>query len=155
MSEKKIFVLVRNTTDISTGIVTTSFTGIHFSKTEAHRAMRDFVCEQLADPSAFVSGNNMIMTGMQKRRGGETGLRWFVRIDQHIIDDYDLVDASKPYTVEVEVIRTYNVTIEVDEASDETDAREKALEVIKDGESEDQLEQFDDQDLTVEDCYES
>lgn len=71
------------------------------------------------------------------------------------IDPEDLSDWEREYTVEMTVTRTYSVTLVIDEAQSEDDAEEKARDLIRYGEAEDQFDTPDDEAIDLETCYES
>ena len=66
----------------------------------------------------------------------------------------NLEDAHKPYTVEVEVIRTYSMSVTIDEAESKEDAEDQARERITDGDEDWRINCPDDEEIDVTDCYE-
>ena len=70
------------------------------------------------------------------------------------INPDNLEDAFKSYTVEVEIRRTYNMSVTIDEADSQDVAEELARERISDGDEEWRIDCPDDEEIDITDCYE-
>lgn len=160
MNDKRIFVLVRIMTDIGSGLVTSCLQSTHYEKATAHRILTEFVQLNTTE-DAPVSEMHTCISGMQQRKGmvaGEqaledTGMRYFAQYYEASVQADELHDAQRAYTVEVEVIRTYNVSITIENAVDDEDAKSQAVDRVKYGDEEEQLKDVDDEEVTIEDCY--
>lgn len=157
MSDKKLFVATFITID-SDGIVRSSVMKRAFTKEDAVELLRTFQFNrnpkspQVSDYQSIVSGK------CKKNVDGEwvdSGLTYFAFYEVIAFDQDDLLDLYSEYTVEMEVTRMYNVTCIVDEATSDEDAREKADNMLRDGELEDQLHSCYDEDHDIHDCYET
>jgi len=156
MSDKKLFVATFITID-SDGIVRSSFMKRAFTKEDAVELLRTFQTNQHPEAS-YVSGYQIRVSGKCKKNvDGEwvdSGLTYFAFYEVITFDQDDLTDLYAERTVEMDVTRTYSITCVVEESTDDEDAREKAIEMLRDGDLEHQFEDYNDEDFDITDVYE-
>lgn len=76
-------------------------------------------------------------------------------MESYDFDPEELLDAKRAFTVSVQVVRTNNFDVEIEEAESESDAEDQARDMINEGECGSDLDYPDDMEIDVESCYES
>lgn len=152
MSNLKKVWMVTRVIACSEGVVATS-SALHLSEEEARENLRDFQRCQQKTPLPC-NGYQTVVSGDVDHDHAPAGRKYYGVMRSETIDPDELEDAFRPYTVEVEVTRKYNLTITVDEAEDTVDAKDKARNAIKDGDHDYEMDCHDEQDIEIHDCYE-
>ena len=132
---------------------------VYPTKDEARNAVLSFAKRWTMDKTDYLPSYGTDLSGKSFHlKDGDTvehdTRSYYASYDDHIIDPEDCADAVIEYTIDMCVQRTYNISVNV-EAESEADAEEKALENLRDGDYEHQIECFDDEDVDIESCYES
>lgn len=152
MSNLKKVWMVTRVIACSEGVVATSSVLLP-SEEEARENLRDFQRCQQKTPE-LCNGYQTVVSGDVDHDHAPEGRKYYGVMRSETIDPDELEDAFRPYTVEVEVTRKYNLTITVDEAEDIVDAKDKARNAIKDGDHDYEMDCHDEQDIEIHDCYE-
>lgn len=170
MSEKQLWIVTRTVTGDS-DYISTECT-IEVSEDDARAKLRRFreICAKM---DMFLPTGVMCVQGKTMKSnpdysdadqiGIDDGVPKFIpsgglyngTMKRFDIDPDSLTDSEREFTVEMEVTRTYYVNVIIDEAKDVADANEQARDRLMDGELEEELCAYDEQDYDIQDTFET
>ena len=161
MQEKRLYLVIKLI--MEDGQVISNMSTIMTSDSEARENIRLFAERQNAGQKTSLYPNRYSLFGKMKLKDETTGeysdhdtKTWYAHYEPVDIDEDDIEDSKREWTVDVEVIKTFNFSVCV-EASDEYDAKEQARENIDDGDHDYEMGCNDaiDTEIDVNDAYES
>ena len=145
---------------LDAGKIMTCSNSVYPSKDEARNSVQAFANRWGMDKDTNFPSYNDEMSGKSCKSPNDTPLlehptrEFFVSYDTCQVDPDELEDAVRDYTVELRVVRTHEIMVNV-ETESQADAEELARENCQNGEYEEMLDCADDEDIYINDCYES